>query len=142
MRANEFIREAGTMGTVGSTTAAPASVGTVSQTPPPGGQQQQTQTDPNVQKLAATLKSSNLVKNEKEINDFMGAWQAQQSGKALNPQQKDLLVKLGPALMKNKTLDTALDAQLKAMSQTKPGQTPPAGTAPAPVQQQKAPGGL
>ena len=125
MRILEIISEE-TIGTVGSTVGTPGQVPAVSQQPAdknkdPGTEKQ----DPNVQKLAATLKQNNLISNEKEINDFIGAWQAQQGGKALSSAQQVMLTKLGPALLKNKNLDTQLDLQLKAMSQVKPGQPTP-----------------
>lgn len=118
MRIYEVIAEQ-TMGTIGSTSG---QVPQVSQTGTQTGTDQK-EPDPNVQKLAATLKNNRLISNEKEINDFLGAWQAQQTGKTLNPDQQEILSKLGPALLKNKNLDTQLDLQLKTMSQVKPGTT-------------------
>lgn len=123
--------ETGTVGTVGSNPAGgtvPPSTPTSPTTPtpqdpnkPPGQQSQTNKTDPNLQMLASTLKSGKIIQTDKEINDFVSAWQAQQSGKTLNPAQQDMLAKLGPALIANKNLDTKLDTQLKAMSQVKPG---------------------
>lgn len=141
MKIYELIKEQGTVGTTGSTTGAPSNVGAVSQTgtpapgnQPPGTQQQAQKTDPNIQKLAATLKANKIVQNEKEINDFLGAWQAQQTGKTLDSNQQTILAKLGPALLKNKNLDTQLDVQIKGLSQVKPaGTTTPPGVTPPPT---------
>jgi hypothetical protein len=124
-----------TVGTVGSTSGPTSTVGTVSNVPSdkPGtvpGQEQKP--DPNIQKLAATLKQNQVIDNEKEINDFLGAYQAQQTGKTLNPNQQASMANLATALLKNRNLSTNLDLQLKATAQQKPGQ--------APVQ--KAPGGM
>lgn len=144
MRIREFIPEQ-TIGSVGSTSGVPAPVQPVSQTPPvtkPAGPGTPAAgTDPNMQKLAATLKQNNIVHNDRDINNFVGALQANQTGKALNPDQLKAMAGLGPALLKNKTLGPALDTQLKAMSQQKPG-TPPTPMGQTPVQQQKAPGGM
>lgn len=122
--------ETGTVGTVGPSAAGgtvPPSTPTSSTTTPQDPnkpQDQQTQLDkkdPNLQMLASTLKSGRIIQTDKEINDFISAWQAQQSGKTLNPAQQDMMAKLGPALIANKNLDMKLDTQLKAMSQVKPG---------------------
>lgn len=120
MKIYEVIAEQ-TIGTTGSTTGTPGQVSPVSQPGQPDDPNEP-KTDPNTQKLAATLKQNNIVSTEKDINDFMGAWQAQQGGKTLNPDQQEILAKLGPALLKNKNLDSQLDLQLKSMSQVKPGQ--------------------
>lgn len=148
MRIIDLIREQQTIGSTGSTSMPTNQpVGTVSQTPStpatvdpnsPDANKTTTQTqsnssDPNLQKLAATLKQNKIIDNEKEINDFIGAYQASTSGKTLNPQQQTAMASLAGALLKNKNLDTNLDLQLKAMSAQKPG-------TPAPVQ--KAPGGI
>lgn len=129
-----------TVGTVGPSTA-PAPVGAVSNTPSdkpasatsasPTGTDP-SKADPNIQKLAATLKQNKVIGNEKDINDFLGAYQAQQTGKTLNPDQQTSMANLASALLKNRNLATNLDLQLKATSQQKPGA--------APVQ--KAPGGM
>jgi hypothetical protein len=132
MRAHEFLNEQGTIGTVGTTTGTPQPV---SQTSPPSTTPQQSTTDkpkdPNIEKLAATLKQNKVIGNDKEMNDFLGAYQAQTSGKTLNPAQQASMAKLASALMKDRTLSTNLDLQLKTMSQQKPGQQQPMGQQPA-----------
>lgn len=149
MRILDLIREQQTIGSTGSS-AMPTNqpVGTVSQTPSstkpadpnsPDANKTTTQnqsaadTNPNLQKLAATLKQNKIIDNEKDINDFIGAYQASTTGKTLNPQQQTAMAGLAGALLKNKNLDTNLDLQLKAMSAQKPGTTPPV---------QRAPGGI
>jgi hypothetical protein len=143
MKISELLSEQ-TVGTIGSSPSPAPTVGTVSNVPSdkpgtatstapnklPG--QTDPATDPNLQKLAATLKQNKVVDNEKDINDFMGAYQAQQSGKTLNPMQQASMANLASAMLKNKSLATNLDLQLKATAQQKPG------TAPV----QKAPGGM
>lgn len=132
--------ETGTVGTVGSTTGSTDGIGSVSNVPSDRpasatspNQEKSQQTDPNLQKLAATLKQNKIIDNEADINNFIGAYQAQASGKTLNPQQQASMSNLASAMLKNKTLDTNLDLQLKAMSAVKPGTPPPT---------QKAPGGM
>jgi hypothetical protein len=94
--------------------------------PPTPTTQQATQTpNPDVQKLAATLKNAKVIQNDNDVNDFMSAYQAQTTGKTLNPDQQEKLAALAPALMKDKSLASVLDLQLKTMSQQKPGQTTP-----------------
>ena len=133
MKISELISEQ-TIGTTGSTTGTPGQVGQISQTPATTATTTPT-TDPNVQKLAATLKQNKIIDNEKEINDFIGAYQASTSGKTLNPQQQSSMAGLASALLKNKNLGTNLDLQLKTMSAQKPGQTtpPPMGATPPPT---------
>lgn len=133
-----------TIGTVGSSSGPTSTVGTISNVPSdkpssatsanPNKQvgQADSKTDPNIQKLAATLKQNKVVDNEKEVNDFLGAYQAQQSGKTLNPAQQASMSNLAAAMLKNRNLATNLDLQLKATAQQKPGTTPV----------QKAPGGM
>ncbi len=126
-----------TVGTVGSSSTPAPTVGAVSNTPSdkPASATSQTdpnKTDPNMQKLAATLKQNRVIDNEKEINDFLGAYQAQQTGKTLNPTQQASMASLATAMLKNRNLATNLDLQLKATAQQKPGTTPI----------QKAPGGM
>lgn len=137
MRAFEFTTEQ-TIGTTGSTSGTPGTIQSVSQTPSaprpvdptsPDANKTTTQ-DPNLQKLAATLKQNKVIANDKEINDFMSAYTAQAGKKTLTPDQQEIMSKLAPALMKDKTLDTKLDLQLKTMSAQKPG-TAPATTQPA-----------
>jgi len=114
------------IGTTGSTAGQPGTVGTVSQTPSsPTSSNSTTQQkpDPNLQKLAATLKQNKIVGNDAEVNDFISAYTASTSGKTLNPNQQGILAKLATAQMKNKTLDQQLDLQLKTMSQQKPTTT-------------------
>jgi hypothetical protein len=137
MRIVELIAEQ-TIGTTGSS-AAPAPVTPVSQTPaakPDASGEQQSQ-DPNLQKLAATLQQNKIIDNEQEINNFLSAYQASTTGKTLNPQQQGAMSNLASALLKNKSLDSNLDLQLKAMSVQKPGSAP----TPPPTAQQ-APGGM
>lgn len=133
MRAFEFINEQ-TIGTTGSTAGTPGTVQPVSQTPTlnkpadpasPDANKPTAQ-DPNLQKLAATLKQNRVIANDKEINDFMSAYTAQAGSKTLTPDQQEIMSRLAPALMKDKTLDTKLDLQLKTMSAQKPGTTTPA----------------
>ncbi len=138
MKIFELIAEQ-TVGTVGSSTSPTTTVGAVSNQPsdkPASATSPATtdpaKADPNIQKLAATLKQNKVIGNEKEINDFLGAYQAQQSGKTLNPTQQTSMANLASALLKNRGLANNLDLQLKATSQQKPGA--------APIQ--KAPGGM
>ena len=135
MRIQELLSEEGTVGTIGSTTGQPGTVSNVPSEKPASAtsQDKEKQSDPNLQKLAATLSQNKIIDNEAEINDFLGAYQAQSTGKTLNPQQQASMSKLASAMLKNKTLDTNLDLQLKAMSAVKPGTPPPV---------QKAPGGM
>ena len=125
-----------TVGTIGSSVGPTSTVGAVSNVPSdkPASATSPTDTanDPNLQKLAATLKQNKVIDNEKEINDFLGAYQAQQTGKTLNPVQQTSMSNLAGALLKNRNLANNLDLQLKATAQQKPG------TAPV----QKAPGGM
>jgi hypothetical protein len=146
MRIFELIREQQTIGTTGSTSMPNNQpLGAVSQTPSstkpvdpnsPDANKTTTQNqvagdnNTNLQKLAATLKQNKIIDNEKEINDFMGAYQASTTGKTLNPEQQSSMAGLASALLKNKNLSTNLDLQLKAMSVQKPGTTPPVQTAP------------
>jgi hypothetical protein len=138
MRIRELMSEqtVGTIGTTGSTAGAPAPLQPVSQpstvAKPPAPGTPTIGADPNMQKLAATLKQNKVVDNEQEVNDFIGAYQAQQSGKTLNPAQQGTMANLANAMLKNRSLSTNLDLQLKATAQQKPG------TAPV----QKAPGGM
>lgn len=91
-------------------------------TPPQPVSQKPQQPNPEVQKLAATLKNAKVIQNDNDVNDFMSAYQAQSTGKTLNPDQQEKLASLAPALLKDKTLAGKLDLQLKSMSQQKPGQ--------------------
>jgi hypothetical protein len=132
MRIIELLSENSTIGTVGSTTGpttpvAPTGNATASPSSAP-----KTASDPNLQKLAATLKQNGIVDNDADVNAFLGAYQSQAAGKNLNPQQQATMSNLATAMLKNKNLATNLDLQLKASSQQKPGQ--------APVQ--AAPGGI
>ncbi len=134
MRIRELIREQSTVGTTGPTTGPADTIGSVSNVPSdkPGTSAQSKDTTPEVQKLAATLKQNNIVDNEADVNDFISAYQAQSTGKTLNPQQQSSMANLATAMLKNKSLAGNLDLQLKAMSQQKPGQTgQPMGQAPS-----------
>ena len=91
--------------------------------PPP------TAADANTQKLAATLQQIGVTKNPKEVNDFIGAYQASTTGKALNPQQQTSMAKLAPAMLK----DPNLGAKIKLMTAQKPGQQTTPGTVPPTV---------
>jgi hypothetical protein len=130
MKISELISEQITpIGSTGSTAGQPGTVGQVSQQTPatPTGNQQPTTTDPNLQKLAATLKQNKVIGNDKEVNDFISAYQAQYTGKTLNTNQQTSMAKLAPALIKDRNLGPTLDLQLKTMSQQKPpgiGQPP------------------
>lgn len=133
----ELLKEQ-TIGTTGSSSGPVSTIGTVSNVPSdrPASSTSPTQskpTDPNLQKLAATLKQNDIVDNEKDVNDFLGAYQAQSTGKTLNPNQQTAMSRLAGALLKNKNLATNLDLQLKATGEQKPGTPPPT---------QKAPGGI
>lgn len=136
MRIQELILETGTIGTTGPTSGPTSTINPVSNVPSDkpasATSPTPTQTDPNVQKLAATLRQNKVIDNEKDINNFLGAYQAQQLGKTLNPEQQTSMANLASALLKNRNLATSLDLQLKATSQQKPGTTPV----------QKAPGGM
>lgn len=114
MRIVELISEQ-TIGPVGSTTADPGQVPQVSQqkTEPP-----KEQPNPKIQQLAALLKQNNVIGNEKEINDFIGAYNASSTNKTLNPAQQDIINKLSGPLMK----DPTLAGKLKMLATTKPGQ--------------------
>lgn len=133
----ELLKEQ-TIGTTGSSSGPVSTIGTVSNVPSdkPAAATSPTQskpTDPNLQKLAATLKQNDIVDNEKDVNDFLGAYQAQSTGKTLDPNQQTAMSRLAGALLKNKNLATNLDLQLKATGAQKPGTPPPT---------QKAPGGI
>ena len=88
-----------------------------------------TAADANTQKIAATLQQIGVAKNPKEVNDFIGAYQASTTGKTLNPQQQTAMAKLAPAMLK----DPNLDAKIKLMTAQKPGQQTAPGTAPPTV---------
>lgn len=136
MRIVELLSETSTIGTVGSTTGPTSTVGAVSNVPsdkPGTTPSTKPAADANLQKLAATLKQNGVVDNDADVNNFLSAYQAQSTGKALNPQQQAAMSNLASAMLKNKSLATNLDLQLKASSQQKPGQA-------APIQ--KAPGGM
>ena len=122
MKISELISEQ-TIGTTGSTAGLPSQVTPVSQTAPTTSATATPTTDPNVQKLAATLKQNKIIDNEKQVNDFMAAKMATDTGKPLTAQQQSVMARLGPAVLKNKTLDQNLDLLLKTMSAQKPGQT-------------------
>jgi hypothetical protein len=120
MKISELVSEQ-TIGTTGSTTSTPSQVTPVSQTPATTSATTKPVTDPNVQKLAATLKQNKIIDNEKQVNDFMAAKMATDTGKPLTAQQQAVMARLGPAVLKNKTLDQNLDLLLKTMSAQKPG---------------------
>ena len=120
MKISELVSEQ-TIGTTGSTTSTPSQVTPVSQTPATTSATTKSVTDPNVQKLAATLKQNKIIDNEKQVNDFMAAKMATDTGKPLTAQQQAVMARLGPAVLKNKTLDQNLDLLLKTMSAQKPG---------------------
>jgi hypothetical protein len=120
MKISELVSEQ-TIGTTGSTTSTPSQVTPVSQTPATTSATTNPVTDPNVQKLAATLKQNKIIDNEKQVNDFMAAKMATDTGKPLTAQQQAVMARLGPAVLKNKTLDQNLDLLLKTMSAQKPG---------------------
>lgn len=129
MRAFEFLDEQGTIGTSGSTTGTPNPVGAVSQTSTqqsPGTTSTASQAnqtlDPKMQQLAGTLRQHNVIGTEKDVNNFLSAYQAQTQGKNLDPQQQASMAKLAGVLMKNKNLSTNLDFLIKNISQQKPGQ--------------------
>jgi glutamine synthetase adenylyltransferase len=108
---------------VGTTGTTPT--GTSSQpNKPPTQPTQQQQSDPDKQKLAATLKNVGVVQNDIDVDNFMSAYQAQSTGKTLNTDQQEMLAKLAPALLKDRTLSQKIDLQLKTMSQQKPQQVP------------------
>jgi hypothetical protein len=101
-------------------------VPTVSQNPAANSKQPE-KTNPDMQKLAATLKSAGVIKTEPEINDFVSAYSAKQANpnQQLPDNQAAMMANLAGAQLKDKTLDTKLDLQMKTMSQRKPmGQTP------------------
>lgn len=120
MKISELISEQiAPIGTTGSTASQPGKVQSVSQSPAPTASTQQ-QPDPNLQKLAATLKQNKVIGNDKEVNDFISAYTAKSANQTLNPAQEKILANLAGAQMKDKTLDQKLDLQLKTMSQQKP----------------------
>jgi len=130
MRIQELLLEQTPVSSVGSA-ANPTTVPSVSNQPsdkpasatspkpPPNA------ADANTQKLAATLQQTGVTKNPKEVNDFISAYQASTTGKALNPQQQAAMAKLAPAMLK----DPNLDAKIKLMTAQKPGQQTAPGTA-------------
>jgi hypothetical protein len=120
MKISELVSEQ-TIGTTGSTTGTPGQVGQVSQTAPTTSATATPTTDPNVQKLAAMLTQNKIIDNENQVNDFMAAKTATDTGKPLTPQQQAVMARLGPAVLKNKTLDQNLDLLIKTMSAQKPG---------------------
>lgn len=80
--------------------------------------------DPNVTKLAATLRQNKIISNDKEVNDVMSAFQAQETGKTLNPQQQQALAKVGAASLNNPNAPKEIDTIMKlisAKSGTSPG---------------------
>lgn len=116
-----------TIGTTGPTSGTPGQVQPVSQTPgrTDTQQTQKNQTvDANTQKLASTLKQNKVIATDKELTDFMSAYSAQAGAKTLTPDQQEVMAKLAPALLKDKTLGSKLDLQLKTMSQQQPGSAP------------------
>jgi hypothetical protein len=129
MRIIELLSETATIGTVGSTSGPTSTVGQVSNVPSdkPATSTPQQKTDPNLQKLAATLKQNKVVDNDADVNDFISAYQAQSTGKMLNPQQQTAMSNLASAMLKNKNLSTNLDLQIKAISQQKPNMQSPQG---------------
>lgn len=131
MRIRELFLEQQPIGSVGTTSGMTQPVGTpptISQNPSANSQQQKP--NPELQKLAATLRTSNVIKTEPEINDFISAYSAKQKNPTspLSDKQQELMANLAAAQMKNKNLDQNLDLQIKTISQQKPGQ--PAQTAP------------
>lgn len=126
------------IGTTGSTTGMtqPVSqVQPVSQNPASDNKQQKP--DPKIQQMAALLKQNNVISNEKEINDFLGAYTASTTNKTLNPAQQDIMSKLTGPLMK----DPSLATKLKMLATVKPGQqntTQQMGQQPTTQQQQVA----
>lgn len=126
MKIIELLSEQGTIGTTGSTTGPTNTVNPVSNVPSdkPASATSPAQTttqDPKLQKLAATLKQNKIIDNDADVNDFISAHQAQSSGKTLNTDQQASMSKLASAMLKDKSLSTNLDLQLKTMSATKPG---------------------
>lgn len=126
MKIIELLSEQGTIGTTGSTTGSTNTINPVSNNPSdkPASATSPTQNksqDPNLQKLAATLKQNKIIDNDADVNDFISGYQAQNSGKTLNPNQQASMSKLASAMLKDKSLATNLDLQLKTMSANKPG---------------------
>lgn len=128
MKIFELISEQTPIGTTGSTTGMtqPVSqVKPVSQTPNADNKEQKP--DAQTQQLAALLKQNNVISNDKEMNDFMGAFDASAQNKTLNPAQSEILSKLTGPMMK----DPNLIAKLKMLTTRKPGDTnkqpPPPG---------------
>lgn len=125
MKIIELLSEQGTIGTTGSTTGPTNTINPVSNTPSDKpasatSPNQDKSQNPNLQKLAATLKQNKVIDNDADVNDFISGYQAQSSGKTLNPDQQASMSKLASAMLKDKTLGTNLDLQLKTMSANKP----------------------
>lgn len=120
MRISELVFEQTPIGTVGSTAGMTQPVGKVepvSQTPSTNNKEEKP--DPNVQQLAALLKQNRVIDNDKDMNDFIGAYTASMNKQTLNPTQQDMLGKLAGPLMN----DPSLNAKIKLLAKVKPGQT-------------------
>lgn len=120
MRIQELLSEQGTIGTTGSTTSSPGQVQAVSQTPSTSSKP--LQPNPDMQKLAATLKNAGVIKTDTDVNNFVAAYTAKQANpkQELPDDQASMMANLAGAQLKDKSLDTKLDLQLKTMSQRKP----------------------
>ena len=142
MRISELIAEqnivpSGTIGTSGTTTASPGKIPPISQAPattaagsdpnspsnkPVGTTAPATATaNPNMQKLAATLKQNKIANNDVDVNNFVSAYTAKANNKTLTPAQSTMMANLAGSLLKNKDLGKNLDLQIKAMSAQTPG---------------------
>jgi hypothetical protein len=118
MRAVEFLKEQGTIGTIGSTTGAPTTLPQVSQTSPVKTASTSTNQQPDQNKLNfVKLVSPHGIKEPEDIDTAIGALQAVQMKKDPTPDQLAVLGKLAGPLMSN----PGLAASIKAMSMQKPG---------------------
>lgn len=109
----------GTIGTTGTTTGNPTSVQQVSQSPGTTAPAQTDKPNPQIQQLTALLKQNQVIDNEEDMNNFIGAYTASTTNKTLSPDQQTAMSKLTGPLMKDPTLSN----KLKMLSTVKPGQT-------------------
>jgi hypothetical protein len=98
----------------------------VSQTPPPGGSQQQTKKpqDANSTQLGNLLKQNQIHVNS--VDDFLNAYTAIQHKQQLNPDQEKTLGAFTKAVVAKPGLTTQIAGLMKSMSANKPaGQAAP-----------------
>jgi hypothetical protein len=120
-----FVEQAvGTTGSTSGFTTPVSQVQPVSQNPATNSS---TQTpNPQTQQLTALLKQNKVIDNEKQMNDFMSAYDASSQQRTLNPAQQDLMGKLSGPLMK----DPSLASKIKLLAVQKPGTMPVGSSTP------------